>query len=220
MAVIPHTATRANSALQARPTVANRSSSLPERCPSGGTKSVLPLRHLNNTGSSMMYRYLLLVLLISPACMNAYAWSRMAYAEVHLVNGMPCFSISKKEERRNGIPQIGALNVSDLSVKPASKIWSFILPGADTIPVHANSCIQYGTAPASAATRPAPPLQTGRLYDVFLNGRPDDPADPTQGYVGKFCLRKMATGSHKLIVVTSDMQEWRDEVCPSPTPSK
>lgn len=163
------------------------------------------------------YRRLLFALFIAPACMNACAWSRMAHAEVHLVNGLPCFSISKKEEKRNGTPQIGALNLSDLSVKPAIKIWSFILPGTDTIPVRASSCILYGTAPAGAETRTAPPLKTGRLYDVFLNGRPDDPADPTQGYVGKFCLAAKAGGGHELVVVTSDTQAWKDEVCPSST---
>ena len=162
-----------------------------------------------------MYRHLMLVLLIAPACMNACAWSRMADAEVRLVNGMPCFSISKKEERRNGIPQIGALNVSDLSVKPASTIWSFIMPVTVTLPVRANSCILYGVAPVGAETRPAPPLKIGRMYDVFLNGRPNDPADPTRGYVGKFCLFTKSTGGQGLAVVTSDMQEWKDEVCPA-----
>ena len=151
---------------------------------------------------------------------EASAWSRMAHAEVHLVNGLPCFSISKKEEKRNGIPQIGALSLSDLSVKPAIKIWSFIMPVMVTIPVRASSCILYGVAPAGAETRPAPPLKTGRLYDVFLNGRPDDPSDPTRGYVGKFCLAAKAGGGHELVVVTSDMREWIDETCPVNSPSK
>ncbi|WP_308924284.1 hypothetical protein [Janthinobacterium sp. J1-1] len=180
-----------------------------------------PSVHLpNSTERTMQYRHTMLYLLATLACSQAQAWSRMAYAEVSLVNGLPCFSISKKEEKRNGIPQIGALNVSDLSVKPAIKIWSFILPGAESIPVRANSCIRYGTAPAGAETRTAPPLKTGRLYDVFLNGRPNDPADPTQGYVGKFCLTAKAGGGHELVVVTSDMREWRDEVCPGASPSQ
>ena len=151
---------------------------------------------------------------------DAYAMSRMADAAVYMVKGLPCFSISRKEERRNGIPQIGALNLSDISVKPATVVWFFIMPVKSRLPVPANSCIRYGTAPAGAETRPAPRLKTGRMYDVFLNGRPDDPSDPTRGYVGKFCLIPKATGGQALVVVTSDMQEWIDEVCPSASPSK
>ena len=154
---------------------------------------------------------------ISP---EACAMSRMADAEVHMVNGLPCFSISKKEESRNGIPQIGALNLSDISVQPATSVWFFIMPVKSRLPIRANSCILYGTAPAGAETRPAPLLKTGRMYDVFLNGRPDDPSDPTRGYVGKFCLKAKASGGQELVVVTSEMQEWIDEVCPNPTPLK
>lgn len=178
-----------------------------------------PSVHLpNSTERTMQYRHTMLYLLATLACSQAQAWSRMAYAEVRMVNSLPCFSISKKEERRNGIPKIGALNLSDLSVKPAIKLWSFIMPVMVTIPVRASSCILYGVAPAGAETRPAPPLQTGRLYDVFLNGRPDDPADPTRGYVGKFCLKAKASGGQELVVVTSDMREWRDEICPASSP--
>lgn len=56
----------------------------------------------------------LFVLLVATG-MDACAMSRMAQAEVQSVNGVPFFTISAKEERRNGQPYLGALIVSDLT---------------------------------------------------------------------------------------------------------
>ncbi|MBW3508794.1 hypothetical protein [Janthinobacterium sp. NKUCC06_STL] len=147
---------------------------------------------------------------------NAFGMSRMAYAEVLLKNGTPCFTISQKEEARNGLPRISAIVLTDVSVKPAVEVWSFLLPGAATIPVYAKSCLPYGVAPATAEVKPpkAPPLKTGRMYDVFLNGGPADPSDPTRGYVGKFCLISGISGERKILRIDSDSQAWIDEICP------
>ncbi|WP_402719540.1 hypothetical protein [Janthinobacterium rivuli] len=163
---------------------------------------------------SICHKTLLVLTLLT--CMSASATSRMAYAEVALKNGTPCFTISQKEEARNGLPQISAVVLTDVSVKPAVEVWSFLLPGAATIPVHARSCLPYGVAPATAEVKPpkAPPLKTGRMYDVFLNGRPADPSDPTRGYVGKFCLITGISGERKILRIDSDSQAWIDEICP------
>ena len=72
---------------------------------------------------SLLHKTLLILLAFTS--MNSDARSRMADAEVTWINGVPCFSISKQEERRNGQPFLGALSVSDVTVKPTTEIWGF-----------------------------------------------------------------------------------------------
>lgn len=155
--------------------------------------------------------------------LDAPARSRIADAEVMSVDGLPCFTISRAEESRNGQPLLGALSISDLSGKPARDIWSFFMTGGRKIPLSSKSCLRYGELPEGATTAagmPAPELHTGRVYSIFLNGRPNDPSDPTYGYRGKFCIATKADGGQQVIMITSDMPAWRDEVCPNPTPLK
>lgn len=174
---------------------------------------------LSHRRHTMNHRHRILCLLATLTSTDASAWSRMAEAEISSFKGMPCFTISKKEERRNGTPMLGALMVYDISIKPPVKVWSFILPGATTLPMHAKTCYLYGQVPAEAESTAATMLKTDRMYSVFLNGRPDDPSDSTRGYRGKFCLTNDAAGQQKIIAINSDMQEWRTEICP-PRPSR
>ena len=162
----------------------------------------------------MNHRHRILCLLATLTSMDAAAWSRMAEAEISSFKGMPCFTISKKEERRNGTPMLGALMVYDISIKPPVEVWSFILPGATPLPMHAKTCYLYGQVPTGAESTAATMLKTGRMYDVFLNGRPADPSDPTRGYVGKFCLITGISGERKILRIDSDSQAWIDEICP------
>ena len=155
--------------------------------------------------------------------LDAPARSRIADAEVMSVDGLPCFTISRAEESRNGQPLLGALSISDLSGKPARDIWSFFMTGGRKIPLSSKSCLRYGKLPEGAKTAagmPAPELQSGRVYSIFLNGRPNDPSDPTYGYRGKFCIMTAPSGDRKIIAIGSDTQVWKDDICPSPPPSK
>jgi len=164
--------------------------------------SIMPLRHKT------------LCILLALSSMNSDARSRMADADVTSVNGVPCFSISKKEERRNGQPLLGALSVSDVTVKPTTEIWGFLMTDDKKIPLSSTNCIPYGNIPAHADAAPAPELKTGRVYEVFLNGRPADPADSTCGYVAKFCLVQQVSAKPRLVVIKSDTQAWMDDTCP------
>ena len=161
-----------------------------------------------------------LFILLALSSMNGYARSRMADAEVTSVNGVPCFSISKQEERRNGQPFLGALSVSDVTVKPTTEIWGFLMTDGKKIPLSSTNCITYGNIPAHADAVPAPELKTGRVYEVFLNGRPADPADPTYGYVAKFCLVQQVSAKPRLVVIKSDTQAWMDDTCPARNSSR
>jgi len=164
----------------------------------------------------MPYRHTLLFLLATLTTINVSAWSRIANAHIHSVNGIPCFSITKKEEARNGLPFLGALMVSDMSVQPVKEVWGFSLPPEMALPIRASTCIRYGNLHTGATGIRAEKLMPGHFYSVFLNGSPKDPSDPTYGYQGKFCVRATADGGQQVIPINSDMQAWIDEVCPSP----
>lgn len=159
-----------------------------------------------------------LFILLAFSSMNSDAHSRMADAEVTSVNGVPCFTISKKEERRNGQPFLGALSVSDVTVKPTTEIWGVLMTGGKKISLSSANCILYGDIPSDAEAPPVPELKTGRVYEVFLNGRPSDPADPTYGYVAKFCLVQQVSAKPRLIVIKSDTPAWMDNACPGKNP--
>ena len=152
--------------------------------------------------------------LLSSISLEVSARSRIADAEVSSVDGVPCFTISQKEESRNGQPLLGALSISDLSEKPVVGVWSFYMTGGKKVPLSSKSCLRYGDLPQGANGMPAPELQTGRVYSIFLNGRPNDPADPTYGYMGKFCIVATATGERKIIAIGSDTPAWKQDSCP------
>ena len=174
----------------------------------------------DNARHAMNHRHLILCLLATLTSTNASAWSRMAEAEISAFKGIPCFTIPKKKERRNGTPMLGALIVYDISIKPPVEVWSFILPGATILPMHAKTCYLYDQVPAGAESTAATMLKTGRMYSVFLNGRPDDPSDSTRGYKGKFCLIATANNGQQVIPIKRDMQAWIDEICPANTPAQ
>lgn len=146
--------------------------------------------------------------------LHARATSRIADAEISSVNGTPCFTISQTEEKRNGQPLLGALSISDLSEKPAVGVWSFYMTGGKKVPLSSKSCLRYGDLPQGANGMSAPELQTGRVYSIFLNGRPNDPADPTYGYMGKFCIVATSAGERKIIAIGSDTPAWKQNSCP------
>ena len=162
----------------------------------------------------MSLRRNMLFVLFTFTNLHACATSRIADADISAVNGTPCFTISQKEEKRNGQPLLGALSISDLSEKPAVGVWSFYMTGGKKVPFSSKSCLRYGDLPQGANGMPAPELQTGRVYSIFLNGRPNDPSDPTYGYMGKFCIVATSTGERQIIAIGSDTPAWRQDSCP------
>jgi len=155
-----------------------------------------------------------LFILLMSLGLHARATSRIADAEISSVNGTPCFTISQTEEKRNGQSLLGALSISDLSEKPAVGVWSFYMTGGKKVPLSSKSCLRHADLPQGANGMPAPELQTGRVYSIFLNGRPNDPSDPTYGYMGKFCIVATSTGERQIIAIGSDTPAWRQDSCP------
>jgi len=138
----------------------------------------------------------------------------MGDAEVRDDNGIPCFTITKDEEKRSGIPALGAIAVDDTTTKPSNHIWSFSFkPFGKTRPIASSGCIRYGETPDGAETeKVAEHLQVGRIYEVFLNASSPDPHDPTFGYNAKFCLLSQPNGPAKVYQITYD-NGWHYEQC-------
>jgi len=147
---------------------------------------------------------------------SACVSTRLGEAAVKDQNGVPCFTVTEKEQQRAGVPLLVALDLADVTVttKPVVEIWSFVLPASERAqPMPASACILYGQAlPGSDVTKAPEPLQTGRLYEVYLNARPVDTSDPTFGVHAKFCLIAQAGGGVKVHqVIYKD--GWRTEEC-------
>jgi hypothetical protein len=140
------------------------------------------------------------VMLLAFIASGSYAYSRMGEAEVRDDDGAPCFTVTKKEEKRaDGKVLFQAISISDRTVKPAVEVWGFGTEPAGRRQFITNAeCYRYGEIPVGAAGEVAPPLQPGRLYSVGINAHPEDSTDPTHFYSARFCLAPLANGKVKI----------------------
>ena len=143
---------------------------------------------------------------------NVYATSRIGEAEVRLENGLPCFTITNKEENRAGAPQLRGLKVYDASVKPSIEVWFFTLPIDARQTISSNTCISYGKAPLGAESTKAIQLAIGKVYEVAIKGKLNDSSDPTFWYEAKFCLIRQSNDEVQIHQIIYD-KGWRYEKC-------
>jgi len=162
----------------------------------------------------------ILIMILYSTFPDASAYSRMANALVRSIDGLPCFTVSKKEETRHGPPLLVALVIADHSIEPVRKVWSFTMPYDEALPLQASSCILYGELPDRASGIAAKKLVPGHLYRVFLNGRSNDPSDPTLGYVAKFCIVMTDKDTYSVLAINDDSAAWKTEICPTTAPLK
>ncbi|WP_343606821.1 hypothetical protein [Roseateles sp.] len=159
-----------------------------------------------------------LALALCAALGTACATSRVGDAEVRLQEGQPCFTISAKEAARGPTIRLQAVMVSDVSVSPVAEVWSVLLDAQRLETMSSASCFAYGQAPDGASARPAPApmLQPGRVYQVYLNIRSSDRSDPTRGYLAKFCLAADPadpSGPRRLMPVLYGTRAWDEGFC-------
>src|SRR3954454_13733452 len=95
----------------------------------------------------------LLLLLVSAACALVRAApapasapsARSGEAEVRdSGSGLPCFTISEREERKSGAPNVEGISVYDVSVRPRAGMWKMTMPSHRTFPVLFSICVPYG----------------------------------------------------------------------------
>ena len=125
---------------------------------------------------------LLTVLLALPA----QAARRIGEAEVRAgANGVPCFTISEREEQRGGVPDFQAVTVSDSSGKA---MWKMTMPRERTFPVTHSMCIPYAGRVQALPQTPAAVLEAGKAYQVLIEARKAKSASSPLRYLARFCL--------------------------------
>ena len=125
------------------------------------------------------------------------AMSRMGTATVTEVNGLPCFSVLRDRETRNGLP-LSVLVVSEVGspdgmrTLPAA-LWS--ISAAGSAPRHLlrpEACIRYGEAPAGTVQRTLRQLELFHPYHVSIKA--GDGSYGTVAHRARFCLTADAMG--------------------------
>ncbi|WP_431262117.1 hypothetical protein ACQ859_18290 [Roseateles chitinivorans] len=163
--------------------------------------------------------------LIGPICLKAVvgvtlslslnegrAMSRLGDAEVRLQDGVPCFTLSAKDAKRDPNVRLSSISVSDASVRPVIDVWRLVFEPGKAVPLLGPGCFAYGQQSEGSRPATAGELANGIVYDVALNVSPSDSSDPTKGYVAKFCLAGQG-GDRRLVPVRPDTRAWREGRC-------
>ena len=131
-------------------------------------------------------------LLLAALALPAHAAPRVGEAEVReSSNGVPCFTISEKEERRGGAPEFHAILITDPS-RGRAKMWSMAMPPTRSFTVFYNMCIPYAGRVQALPQTPAAKLEPGKVYEVNIDAQvPNGP----RAYFARFCLAKQRDGS-------------------------
>ncbi len=108
--------------------------------------------------------------------------------------GVPCFSISEREEARAGAPNFDSITVSEAGPGARTPMWSMSMPRQRTFPVSFRMCVPYaGRLPVLPQT-PAAALQPGRVYEVAIEPRGPLAAKAPRSYRGRFCVAAAGSG--------------------------
>jgi hypothetical protein len=145
----------------------------------------------------MLFRVFFPLILLLPATWACAAPApRTGEAEVReSSSGLPCFTISEREERRGGAPNFDAITVYDPSARPRAKMWAMTMPANRTFPVLFSMCVPYGGRVQSLPQTAAATLEPGKVYEVYIDVRASDTPDQPRGYGARFCLAKQRDGS-------------------------
>ncbi|QOL51804.1 hypothetical protein [Massilia litorea] len=117
----------------------------------------------------------------------AQAGRRVGEAQVRMdANGLPCFTISEREEERGGTPDFHAIRVS----AGERILWQMAMPRERTFPVSFSMCIPYGGRVPALPQTPAATLEGAVAYTVHIETRPGKSAATPTCYRARFCLAK------------------------------
>lgn len=136
---------------------------------------------------------LLTLCLACLAVLPAQAARRVGEAEVRAgANGVPCFTISQREEARGGTPDFEAITVTGSAGRLA--MWRMTMPGERTFPVAHSMCIPYAGRVPALPQAPALPLASGEVYTVRIDARPGRNGAMPLRYQARFCLAQRPGG--------------------------
>jgi hypothetical protein len=128
-------------------------------------------------------------------------------------NGLPCFTISEREEELGGAPDFESVTVYDVSARPRAKMWTMSMPPTRTFQVLFSMCIPYAGRVQSLPQTKAAMLEAGKVYEVVIDVRgakgPQSPSRP-RGYGARFCLAKQRDGTMLVRHIGAGAQEGRN----------
>lgn len=131
------------------------------------------------------------------ACLTllpAQAARRVGEAEVRAgANGVPCFTISQREEGRAGTPDFGSISVT--AGQDKLPMWRMAMPRERTFPVAWSMCIPYAGRVPALPQAPALPLESGKVYAVQIDARPGKGGATPLRYQARFCLARKPDGA-------------------------
>jgi hypothetical protein len=120
---------------------------------------------------------------------------RVGEAEVREgANGLPCFTISEREENRSGTPDFQAITVSE----GQRVLWHMAMPRERTFSVSSSMCIPYGGRVPALPQTPAAMLEAGKVYTVQVAARAGKGAAMPVRYQGWFCLAFQRSGTSRV----------------------
>lgn len=133
---------------------------------------------------------------------------RVGEAEVREgANGVPCFTISAREERRGGAPDFDAISVIDPQARKPL-LWRMAMPRERTFPVAFSMCIPYAGRVQALPRTPAARLEPGRVYHVRIESRRAR-GNLAPVYEARFCLALQHDGSVIVHHIGRDDHEGR-----------
>ena len=162
---------------------------------------------------NLFYRF---GIVMTISCSSCVASARLESAVVTELNGLPCFSVPKTSETRNGIP----LSVLAVSRRPEAHenlpeiVWSFsVEPAAKTILTRPEICFRYGVTPDGAERTESKALKPHHIYVVDIQAK--HAGTILKGFQAEFCIRVDNKGkSHVQEVPWNDKSSsWNYEIC-------
>lgn len=149
------------------------------------------------------------ILLSASSCAFGAPAGRLGEAEVRQgASGVPCFTISEREERRGGTPDFDAVTVSDAGARRAV-LWRMAMPPSRTFPVTFSMCVPYAGRVQALPQTPAARLEAGRVYHVRIDARPAKGLHTPPAYEARFCLARQRDGSTLVHHIGRDDHEGR-----------
>lgn len=131
---------------------------------------------------------------------SACAASRVGEAEVRLEQGQPCFGVSADEARHAGVLNVHAIELWDVSVAPARRVWqSSAEDESRTRTLQGTQCIRLDERPQGYQTSAAVALDPVRVYEVSMNLVPVRGRQTRHGYSARFCLPVADAGAPRLV---------------------
>lgn len=120
-------------------------------------------------------------------------------------NGLPCFTISEREEGRSGTPDFGAITVTE----GERILWRMAMPAERTFPVTYSMCVPYGGRVPALPQTPATPLASGIVYTVQIDTHPRTDAFAPLRYGARFCVAAPRNGSRAVRQLGADARPER-----------